>query len=57
MKHLEFKGKYLEKLMSKEKKTTIRRRANLKPNDEVFIHCGGKIIGKAKIRDVKKIKI
>jgi len=56
LKHLEFKEKYLEKLLSSEKTITIRRRAYVKPNDVVFVHCGGKIIGKAKIKDVRKIK-
>jgi len=56
MKHLEFKEKYLKKLMSGEKTVTIRRRAYVKPNDVVFVHCGGKIIGKAKIKRVEKIK-
>ena len=56
LKHLEFKEKYLKKLLSGEKTVTIRRRAYVKPNDVVFVHCGGKIIGKAKIKEVKKIK-
>ncbi len=56
MKHLEFKEKYLEKLLKGEKRITVRKRAYVKPNDTVYVHCGGKIIGKAKIIDVRKIK-
>ncbi len=57
MKHLEFKGKYLQKLLSGEKRATIRKRAYVSPGELVYVHCGGKIIGKARILDVREIGI
>ncbi len=57
MKHLEFKEKYKELILSGKKRATVRKRANLKPGDEAFVHCGGKIIGVAKIIDVERKKI
>ncbi|MDI9645093.1 MAG: ASCH domain-containing protein [Archaeoglobales archaeon] len=52
MKHLEFSGKYEKMLLDGVKNITIRKRTNLKPGDEVYIHCGGKIIGRARIEEV-----
>lgn len=57
MKHLEFKGKYLQKLLNGEKRATIRRRVYVKPGELVYVHCGGKIIGRARISDVRKLSI
>jgi len=57
MKHLEFKGKYLDLLLSGKKKCTIRRRVYVSPGELVYIHCGGRIVGKAKIRSVRKISL
>ncbi|WP_456478283.1 ASCH domain-containing protein [Geoglobus ahangari] len=55
MKHLEFKGKYLQKLLSGEKRATIRKRVYVKPGELVYVHCGGKIVGRARIKDVREI--
>jgi len=57
MKHLEFKRKYADLLLSGKKRITIRNWTNLKVGDEVYVHCGGKIIGKAKISAVERKKI
>lgn len=57
MKHLEFKDKYKELLKSGKKTATIRLYCNFKKGDEVFVHCGGEIIGKAKIIDIQEKKI
>ena len=54
MKHLEFKEKYLKSLLSGKKRATIRTSTNLKPGDIVFVHCGGKIIGKAEVNSVEE---
>ncbi len=52
MKHLEFKDRFGDLLKSGKKRATIRLKCNLKKGDEVFVHCGGKIIGTAEITDV-----
>lgn len=57
MKHLEFKEKYKELLLSGKKKATVRSWTNLKAGDKALVHCGGKIIGIAKILSVEKKKI
>lgn len=57
LKHLEFDGKFREKIVTGKKRVTIRKRTKLKPGDFVFVHCGGKIIGKAKIISVKRRKL
>ncbi len=57
MKHLEFKRKYLKSLISGEKRSTIRKRAYVKPDEHVYIHCGGMVIGKARIISVRKLRI
>ena len=57
MKHLEFKRKYLEFLLSGKKRSTIRKRAYVKPGEPVYVHCGGKIVGMARIRGVRKISL
>ncbi len=57
MKHLEFKDKYRNLLLNGKKRATIRIYTNLKPGDEVYIHCGGKIIGIAEIEDVQEKRI
>jgi hypothetical protein len=57
MKHLEFKDKYKELLKSGKKTATIRLHCNLKKGDEVFVHCGGEIIGTAKIIDVQEKRL
>ncbi len=57
MKHLEFRRKYLDLLISGKKRSTIRKRAYVIPGETVFVHCGGMIIGKAKITSVRKISL
>ena len=57
MKHLEFRRKYLNLLKSGKKRSTIRKKAHVKTGDHVLVHCGGMIIGKAKIISIKKIRI
>lgn len=57
MKHLEFRRKYADLLLSGEKRVTIRKWTNLKEGDEVYVHCGGKIVGKAKIKSIERKKI
>ncbi len=54
MKHLEFKGKYKEDLLSGRKKATIRKDCNLKKGEVVVVHCGGEMIGEAIIESVEK---
>ncbi|ABL77733.1 ASCH domain-containing protein [Thermofilum pendens] len=57
-KHLLFSRQYLEKLLSNEKTTTIRvKRPRLKPGDEVLVHCGGRVLGRAKITYIYKKKL
>ncbi|AIY89463.1 ASCH domain-containing protein [Geoglobus acetivorans] len=55
MKHLEFKGKFAEKLLKGEKTSTIRKRVYVKPEELVYVHSGGKIIGKARIKNIRQI--
>ncbi len=57
MKHLEFTRNYGEALLKGIKRATIRKWTNLRVGDEVYVHCGGKIIGKAKITDIEKKKL
>lgn len=57
MKHLEFKDKFRELLKSGRKTATIRLQCPYRIGDEVFVHCGGKIIGTAKIVDIQEKKI
>jgi hypothetical protein len=54
MKHLEFKGKYAKALIEGRKKLTIRKLTNLKEGDEVLVHSGGKIIGKATVKTIER---
>lgn len=58
MRNLKFDGKYKDLLLSGKKRATIRvGKVNLKPRDEVLIHSGGYVIGKAKIRKVEKKRV
>ncbi len=57
MKHLEFKRKYMQPLLNGRKRLTIRKRTNLKEGDQAYIHCGGKIIGRARITSVRRKRI
>ncbi len=57
LKHIEFKKKYKRKLMSGKKSCTIRKRCYVSEGDEVLVHCGGKIIGRARITKVEEKRI
>ncbi len=58
MKHLEFSGTYRYLLLSGKKKATIRKKiSKLKEGDVVFVHCGGEIIGKAKITSIERKRL
>ncbi|RLF86800.1 ASCH domain-containing protein [Thermococci archaeon] len=58
MRNLKFDGKYKDLLLSGKKRATIRvGKVNLKSGDEVLIHSGGYVIGKAKIRKVEKKRV
>ncbi len=57
MKHLEFKDKFRELLKSGRKTATIRLQCPYKKGQEVFVHCGGKIIGTARIIDIQEKKL
>lgn len=54
MKHLEFKDIYRDILLSGRKRITIRLRCYVREGEEVFVHCGGRIVGTAKILKVEK---
>ncbi len=57
-KHLEFKGEYKDLILQGKKTSTIRYgKLDFKKGQEVFIHSGGYVLGKAKIKDVKIIRI
>ncbi|MHA1595424.1 MAG: ASCH domain-containing protein [Candidatus Baldrarchaeia archaeon] len=59
MKYIELKRQYREKVLKGKKCTTIRLGTirRLSEGDEVFIHCGGKIIAKARVRRVEHKKV
>ena len=57
IKHIEFKKKYKRKLMGGKKSCTIRKRCYVSEGDEVLVHCGGKIIGKARITEVEERRV
>lgn len=50
--HLMLKGTYIEKLLSGEKRATIRRGIVKPKYDEITIHAGGRPVAKAKITRV-----
>ncbi len=51
---LSFNKRYLDRLLSGRKNVTIRvGKVEVKPGKTVFIECGGKVVAKAKIVDVK----
>jgi hypothetical protein len=57
-KHLLFSRNYLDKLVSGEKRATIRVRCpNLKPGDRALVHCGGRVVGEVEIVAVYKKKL
>ncbi len=57
MKHLEFKEKFMDLLRSGKKTATIRLQCPYKKGQEVFVHCGGRIIGTAKIIDIEEKRL
>ena len=57
-KHLEFKGEYKDLILQGKKTSTIRYgKLSLRKGQEVYVHSGGYVIGKAKIKDVRIIRI
>ncbi len=57
MKHLEFKRKYRKALLEGKKSCTIRKRCYVNEGEEVLVHCGGKIVGKARIKSVEERRL
>jgi len=59
VKNLKFDGRYKDDIISGKKKATIRlgRKVNLKPGEEVLIHAGGYVLGKARITRVTTKKV
>lgn len=58
MRNLKFDGKYKDLLLSGKKSATIRvGKVNLKPGDEVLVHSGGYVLGKARIKRVEKKRV
>jgi len=54
---IEFKKKYKKYIITGKKRITIRKRCYVKEGEDVFVHCGGKIIGRARILKVEKRKL
>ena len=53
-KYLNFSEDFMEKIISGEKKATLRLGIkDYKPGEKVIIRCGNKVIGRAIIKDVK----
>jgi len=57
MKHLEFKDRYRDLLISGKKRATIRVQCPYKKGQKVYVHCGGEIIGVARITDIEEKRI
>ncbi|WP_048151437.1 ASCH domain-containing protein [Palaeococcus ferrophilus] len=58
MRHLKFDGRYREAILSGRKRATVRAgKVNLREGDEVFIHAGGYVLGRARIRRVERKSI
>jgi len=55
--HLMLKAEFWPLVLKGKKRITIRKRTRLKPGDEVLIHAGGKIVGRARIKRVYKKKV
>jgi len=55
LRHLEFDGRYMEAILSGRKRATVRlgRKPSLQPGDEVLLHCGGYVIGRAVVEGVE----
>ncbi len=58
MKHLQFKAEYLDKLLLGIKKSTIRvGKMNVSVGDELYVHCGGYVIGRIKVTNIIHKKV
>lgn len=58
VKHLMFSKIYIPLLLTGRKTATIRlKHPGVKPGDTVLIHAGGKIIAKAIVKEVRRIKL
>ncbi|WP_297435204.1 ASCH domain-containing protein [Thermococcus sp.] len=55
MRHLEFDGRYTRAILEGKKRSTVRKgkKPNLNPGDEVLIHAGGYVIGRAVVERVE----
>lgn len=55
MRHLEFDGRYTGAILEERKRATVRvgKKPNLNPGDEILIHAGGYVIGKALVESVE----
>lgn len=57
-KHIEFLGNYTKKILSGEKRATIRKKTKkYSPGDIVYVHAGGKVLGKAIVTNVRHVKL
>jgi len=56
-KFLNFKRKYLERVLRGEKTTTIRRGIVTPSKDHVYLACEGKVLGEARISSLRFVKI
>ncbi len=56
-KRLKFRGKYKGRILSGEKKTTLRMRTGLRPGDRVIVEAGKEEIGEAVIREVSDVRV
>ncbi len=55
MKNLKFDGRYRQLILSGKKRATIRLgRVNLAPGDEILLHSGGYVLGRAVIKKVEE---
>ncbi|QOJ78306.1 ASCH domain-containing protein [Infirmifilum lucidum] len=58
IKRLMFSKKYIPLILSGRKTATIRATSpGVKPGDVILIHAGGKIIGKAVIKEVRRLRL
>lgn len=56
-KFLNFKKKYLERVLRGEKTTTIRRGIVTPSKDHVYLTCDGQVLGEARISSLRFVKI
>jgi hypothetical protein len=59
MRHLEFDGRYTRAILEEKKRSTVRKgkKPNLNPGDEVLIHAGGYVIGRAVVEGVESKQV